>query len=51
MDDFWEYIINDLQNLEFRIEDTILHSLTGIWIAIGLRLKALYKKLKSLIKT
>jgi len=49
MDDFWSYIVNDLENMEYRIEDIILHSLTGVWLAIGLKIKGIIKKLKSLI--
>jgi len=39
MDAIWDYIINDLQNMEFRIEDIILHSLTGIIIFLFLKIK------------
>jgi len=50
LDDFWEYIINDLQNMEFRIEDIILHSLTGVIVTILLRIKKIFQSLKNFFK-
>jgi len=47
MDDFWEYILNDIQNWEFRIEDILLHSLSGMFFAISLKIKKILKKIKS----
>jgi hypothetical protein len=48
MDDTWNYIINEIQNWEFRIEDIILHSLTGVFFAIGVKIKQIIKKFLSL---
>jgi hypothetical protein len=47
--DFWEYIVNEIQNWEFRIEDILLHSLTGVIIAIGMKIKKILKKIKDFI--
>ncbi len=49
MDDFWEFIVNEIQNWEFRIEDVLLHSLTGVIIAIGMKIKQIFKKIKSIV--
>ena len=49
MDDFWEYVLNDLENMEYRIEDIILHSLTGLWLAIGLKIKGILKSVRNFI--
>jgi hypothetical protein len=49
MDDFWAYIVNEIQNWEFRIEDILLHSLTGIMVAIGIKIKEILKKIKQII--
>jgi len=47
MDDFWAYIENEIQNWEFRIEDILLHSLSGMFFAISLKIKKILKRLKS----
>jgi len=49
VDDFWEFIVNEIQNWEFRFEDVLLHSLTGVIIAIGMKIKQIFKKIKSFI--
>ena len=49
MDGFWEYLVNEAQNWEFRIEDILLHSLTGVIIALGIKIKEIFKKIKQLI--
>ena len=49
MDDLWEYVLNDLENMEYRIEDIILHSLTGIWLAIGLKIKSIFNRIRNFI--
>ena len=49
VDDFWEFIVNEIQNWEFRIEDVLLHSLTGVIIAIGMKIKQIFKKIKSIV--
>jgi len=48
LDDFWEYIVNEIQNWEFRIEDILLHSLTGIVFAISMKIKKLFLVMKKL---
>ena len=50
MDDFWAYIENEIQNWEFRIEDILLHSLSGIFFAASLKIKKILKKIKSFFK-
>ncbi len=47
MDDFWSYIENEIQNWEFRIEDILLHSLSGMFFAVSLKIKKILKKIKS----
>lgn len=47
MDDFWEYILNEIQNWEFRIEDILMHSLSGIFFAVTLKIKKILTKIKS----
>jgi len=47
LDDFWEYIVNEVQNWEFRIEDILLHSLTGIIFAISMKIKKLLAAIRS----
>jgi len=47
MDDFWSYIENEIQNWEFRIEDILLHTLSGIFFAISLKIKKILEKIKS----
>jgi len=47
-DTFWfDYIINDLENMEYRIEDIILHSLTGMIFAVSLKIKKIAQRIKS----
>lgn len=49
MSEFWyDYIINDLENMEYRIEDIILHSLTGVIMGVTLKIKSLFKRLRNL---
>jgi len=47
MDDFWEYILNEIQNWEFRFEDILLHSISGIFFAVTLKIKKILAKIKS----
>lgn len=47
MDDFWSYIENEIQNWEFRIEDILLHSLSGMVFAISIKIKKILKSIKS----
>jgi len=44
--DFTEWILNELQNWEFRIEDIILHSLTGIFTVVAIKLRAIIEFFK-----
>ena len=50
MDDFWEYILNEIQNWSFRFEDILLHSLSGVFFAVTLKIKNIIKRIKSLFK-
>jgi len=50
MDDFWSYIENEIQNWEFRIEDILMHSLSGMFFAASLKIKKILKKIKSFFK-
>jgi hypothetical protein len=50
-EDFWfNYIINDLENMEYRLEDIILHSLTGVIMGITIKIKSLFKKMRSFLR-
>ncbi len=46
MDDFWAYVLNSVQEVEFRLEDIMLHSLSGFFVVLTLRIKAVIKKIK-----
>lgn len=48
--DISDYLINEIQNWEFRIEDIILHSLTGVCMAMGLRVREILKRLRTFLK-
>ena len=45
-----EWIINDIQNLTFRLEDIILHSITGIFVGLTLKVKGILKRIKKIFK-
>jgi len=48
MAEFWyDYIINDLENMEYRIEDLLLHSLTGVMMGITLKIKSFFVRIKN----
>jgi len=48
VEEFWfDYIINDLENMEYRIEDIILHSLTGVIMGITIKIKKIKNRLFS----
>ena len=50
MSDLWyDYIINDLENLGYRIEDIILHTFTGIIMGITLKIKTFLARIKKFI--
>ena len=50
MIEFPEYLIDELQNWEFRIEDVILHTFSGVLAALILKIKMVIAKFKKLIK-
>jgi len=50
LDDFWEYVVNEIQNWEFRLEDILLHLLTGAMLGISLRIKKILHTIKNAIK-
>lgn len=50
MTEFEEWIIDEIQNWEFRIEDIILHTLTGFTTVIILKIKSVIAIFKKLIK-
>ncbi len=50
MDDFWyDYFLNDLENMGYRIEDIILHALTGVIMGITLKIKSFFARVKKFI--
>lgn len=51
MEGLVDYLTDEVQNWEFRIEDILLHSWTGITLAIALRIRKILKKIKSVFKT
>jgi len=51
MTDFWfDYIINDLENMEYRIEDIVLHAMTGLIVGLLIHIKNIWKNLVKLVK-
>lgn len=47
MVEFWyDYFLNDLENMEYRIEDLLLHSLTGVMMGITIKIKSFFTKVK-----
>ena len=50
LDDFWSYIVNEIQNWSFRIEDIILHSFTGVIFAVSVKIKKIAHKIKSFFR-
>lgn len=51
MTEFWyDYIINDLENMEYRIEDIILHCMTGVFMGITVKIKNIFKRIKTFLK-
>ncbi len=50
MDDFWSYIVNELQNMEFRIEDILLHAMSGVIVGIILKIKIRFQSVKRLLR-
>ena len=45
MVEFWyDYFLNDLENMEYRIEDLLLHSLTGVMMGITIKIKSFFTK-------
>jgi len=49
MDDFWSYIVNEVQNWEFRIEDILLHAMSGVIFGIILKIKIIFQSVKKLL--
>ena len=37
----FDWIINDVQNFTFRAEDIILHSMTGIFVGLVIKIKSI----------
>ena len=51
MGDFWfDYVINDLENWGYRIEDIILHLMTGVIMGITVKIKGIFRKIRNLLK-
>lgn len=44
--DLTEWVLNELQNWEFRIEDVILHTLTGVLTGITIKIRTIIKFFK-----
>lgn len=49
MNELSEWLIDEIQNWTFRIEDIILHSLTGVITAILVKFKSLYGTIRNLL--
>lgn len=48
MEDIWyNLFINDLQNMEYKIEDVVLHVLTGVMLGVTLKAKAFFVRAKN----
>ena len=47
MDDFWNYLVNEIQNWSFRIEDIILHTFTGFIAGILIKFRQIIAKIRS----
>ncbi len=51
MAEFWfDYMVNDLENMGYRIEDIVLHSMTGVIAGLLIHIKNIWKKLVKLMK-
>jgi len=46
LDDITAYLVNSFQELEFRIEDWIMHSVHGSFVVLALRIKQIIKRLR-----
>ena len=44
--DWSDWIANDIQNWTFKIEDVILHTLTGLIIGIVVKVKSVWNRMK-----
>jgi len=44
---FTEWLINEVQNWEFRFEDILLHILTGFFMGATLKSKKIFAKIKN----
>lgn len=49
-DFLWGYLVPEFQELEFRIEDLLLHTYTGFFVAIVIRIKKIYNWFKNKFK-
>jgi len=48
-EEFWyDFIINDLENWGYRIEDIVLHLMTGLMMGITIKIKKIKQKLFSI---
>jgi len=51
MSEFWyDYIINDLENAGYRVEDIILHAMTGVIMGITVTTKSYLVRIKKFLK-
>lgn len=48
--DWYNYFLNDLENMEYRIEDIILHLMTGVIMGITVKIRNILRKIKSGIR-
>lgn len=43
----FDYFVNELQELSFRIEDFLLHTYTGFFVAVMIRIKKIFRWIKT----
>lgn len=46
MTEFTDWITSEIQNWEFRVEDILLHMLTGLFMGITIKIKKIFTKIK-----
>ena len=46
-DFLWGYLVPEFQELQFRIEDFLLHTYTGFFVAITMRVKKIFRWFKN----
>ena len=49
MSEFNDWIINEIQNWEFRVEDMMMHSLTGVMMGITVKIKSFFINIRKFI--